>query len=139
MTNYNQGPYITTVPMTVISSFDPYPSGPSCMEADALLARCTSFHPKTRNNPHHLLAETNDFNNSLNAAMGLAGEGGEICDLFKKKLYGTLKPINREDLVKELGDLYWYFHSMLVHQQISLEEVLEANMAKLAQRYGVQL
>lgn len=28
MTNHNQGPYVTMVPMTAISSFDPYPSGP---------------------------------------------------------------------------------------------------------------
>jgi NTP pyrophosphatase (non-canonical NTP hydrolase) len=115
-------------------TFDPYM--PDYMDADAL-ARFHEFFPKTKNNPHIIPSKSKGFNDALNAAVGLAGEGAEILELYKKELWGTLKPVDREKLVKELGDLFWYFHSMLVHNEITLEEVIDGNIKKLSERYGV--
>jgi NTP pyrophosphatase (non-canonical NTP hydrolase) len=45
------------------------------------------------------------------AAMGLAGEAGEVCDLLKKHLLHG-KELDRDELNKELGDVLWYlFHA----------------------------
>jgi len=41
-----------------------------------------------------------------NAAMGLAGETGEVCDLYKKRWFHA-KDVGPK-LIDELGDLYWY-------------------------------
>lgn len=42
-----------------------------------------------------------------NAALGLIGELGEVCDLFKKYLYHG-HTLDSDKLAKELGDLCWY-------------------------------
>lgn len=40
-------------------------------------------------------------------ALGVAGEAGEVCDLIKKHV-GHGHPLDRDKLVKELGDVLWY-------------------------------
>lgn len=66
--------------------------------------------------------------------MGLTGEAGEVVDTFKKVFYHGHK-YNREEMVKELGDMYWYFMRILDETDISPEEVRIANIAKLRERY----
>ena len=51
---------------------------------------------------------SHEWNRGFHGAIGLAGESGEILQLFKKDLYGKNKSINRADLVNELGDALWY-------------------------------
>ncbi len=70
----------------------------------------------------------------LLAAMGLAGETGEVVDLLKKTLFHG-KELDRDELIKELGDVMWYFHLLLLSEGITMDEVLEANMVKLVNRY----
>lgn len=70
----------------------------------------------------------------LLAAMGLAGETGEVVDLLKKALFHG-KELDRDELIKELGDVMWYFHLLLMVESITMQEVLEANMVKLIDRY----
>ena len=41
-----------------------------------------------------------------NAALGLAGEAGEVADTLKKHLFHA-RPLDREAVVKELGDCLW--------------------------------
>ena len=67
-------------------------------------------------------------------AMGLAGECGEVVDLLKKVEYHG-RPLDRDALVKEAGDLYWYFTALRLVLGISLDEVMAANVAKLRARY----
>lgn len=65
---------------------------------------------------------------------GLAGEAGEVIDLIKKvKLHG--KELDRDALVKELGDVAWYYTLLLSTFNISLEEVMLVNIRKLVERY----
>ena len=43
----------------------------------------------------------------INGVMGLCGEAGEAIDLVKKHLHQGHE-LDREGLVKELGDIAWY-------------------------------
>lgn len=77
-----------------------------------------------------------DFQDEVaNAALGLAGEAGECADLAKKMLFHSEKPGRREALLLELGDVAYYFIKMMDLFGFTLEEVLEANKAKLTERH----
>ena len=67
-------------------------------------------------------------------AIGLGGESGEIEDLIKKGiLHGH--GVDREKLKKELGDCLWYIAGLATQYGFTLEDVMEANIAKLKERY----
>lgn len=69
-----------------------------------------------------------------NSVMGLCGESGEACDLVKKHLFHGHE-LDREALIKELGDVAWYLAEAAAALDISLDEVFERNIEKLKQRY----
>lgn len=69
------------------------------------------------------------------AGMGLGGEAGEVCDHAKKVAFHDME-MDRDALVKELGDVLWYYALMLQTNSITLDEVMEANVFKLCQRYS---
>lgn len=69
-----------------------------------------------------------------NAAMGVAGEAGEVADLVKKHLYHG-HPLAREELVKELGDVLWYVALGCTVLKVPLSEVAAMNIRKLSARY----
>lgn len=70
----------------------------------------------------------------INGVMGLCGESGEAIDIVKKHL-AQGHDLNREALIKELGDVAWYLAETAYALDVSLEEVLERNIAKLRARY----
>ena len=70
----------------------------------------------------------------INSVMGLCGESGEAVDIVKKHLFHGHE-LDREHLVKELGDIAWYLAEAATALDISLEEVLEANIEKLKKRF----
>ena len=65
---------------------------------------------------------------------GLCGESGEACDLVKKHLFHGHE-LDREALIKELGDVAWYLAEAAAALDISLDEVFERNIEKLKKRY----
>jgi NTP pyrophosphatase (non-canonical NTP hydrolase) len=67
-------------------------------------------------------------------ALGLAGEAGEVADTIKKAVFHQ-HGINRDDLIKELGDVLWYAAALCTKLDVPLSEVMERNIAKLKQRY----
>jgi NTP pyrophosphatase (non-canonical NTP hydrolase) len=70
----------------------------------------------------------------LHAAVGIAGEAGELLDAVKKEwVYG--KPLDVENVIEELGDLEFYMQAMRQMIGVSRNEVLAANMEKLRKRY----
>lgn len=70
----------------------------------------------------------------LNSAMGLCGEAGEVIDLVKKvKFHGH--DLDRNELIKELGDVAWYLAQGATALDIDLEEIFQTNLNKLALRY----
>ena len=70
----------------------------------------------------------------MNALMGLCGESGEAIDLMKKHLYQG-HDLDKEKLVKELGDIAWYLAEAATGLNIDLSEVLQRNLDKLHVRY----
>lgn len=66
-------------------------------------------------------------------ALGIAGEAGEIAEKVKKWLRGD-KELNKELLMKEIGDVMWYCASMADDLGYTLEEVVIANIEKLEKR-----
>jgi NTP pyrophosphatase (non-canonical NTP hydrolase) len=69
-----------------------------------------------------------------NAALGLCGEAGEFADCVKKHLHQG-HPLDREKLVRELGDCAWYLALACEVLGVTMQDVAEVNVAKLAARY----
>ncbi|WP_322821458.1 nucleoside triphosphate pyrophosphohydrolase family protein [Chloroflexus sp.] len=69
-----------------------------------------------------------------NAALGLSGEAGEFADTVKKHLFHG-HPLNREELLKELGDILWYAALACAALDVRLSTVMAANIEKLQRRY----
>ena len=69
-----------------------------------------------------------------NAALGLAGEAGEVADTIKKHLFHK-HPLDRDAMVKELGDIMWYVAAMATVLDVELAEIGERNIDKLRRRY----
>ena len=70
----------------------------------------------------------------INACLGLSGEVGEVNDLIKKHLFQG-HPLNKDDLINELGDIAWYLAEAATALNISLEEILLKNIEKLKKRF----
>ena len=70
----------------------------------------------------------------INGVMGLCGEAGEAIDIVKKHL-AQGHELDREKLIKELGDVAWYLAETAYALDVDLETVLEGNIAKLKARY----
>lgn len=70
----------------------------------------------------------------LHAVLGLGTEVGELQDALKRWLiYG--KPIDKVNVVEELGDLFWYAALLARELGVSFEDVMARNIAKLKKRY----
>jgi NTP pyrophosphatase (non-canonical NTP hydrolase) len=71
----------------------------------------------------------------LEKVLGLVGESGEFADKIKKLIRdhdGQI--VDKEELVKELGDVLWYLAMIARYLDVDLDEVAEKNIAKLADR-----
>ncbi len=70
----------------------------------------------------------------INGVMGLCGESGEAIDIVKKHL-AQGHELDREKLIKELGDVAWYIAETATALDIELEEIFTRNIDKLRKRY----
>lgn len=70
----------------------------------------------------------------INGVMGLCGEAGECIDVVKKHL-AQGHELDRENLIKELGDVAWYLAETAYALDVELDEVLQRNLDKLRARY----
>ncbi len=75
-----------------------------------------------------------DADNLTNAALGLAGEAGEVADLVKKIRFQG-HATDEAKLINEAGDILWYINLLAITLGISLEEIAERNISKLEKRY----
>ena len=70
----------------------------------------------------------------INGVMGLCGEAGEAIDIVKKHL-AQGHELDREGLIKELGDVAWYLRRPPRRWASIWTRVLERNIDKLKKRY----
>jgi len=70
----------------------------------------------------------------IHMAIGISGEAGELLDAIKKQVIYR-KPLDRENVLEELGDLEFYMEGMRQGLGITREDCLEANIKKLGKRY----
>ncbi len=70
----------------------------------------------------------------INSVMGLCGEAGEAIDIVKKWMAHGHE-LDRDHLAKELGDIAWYLAEAATALDLSLNDILEANIEKLKKRY----
>jgi NTP pyrophosphatase (non-canonical NTP hydrolase) len=73
----------------------------------------------------------------ITAALGLAAETGEFCEIPKKMLFQG-KPLTEESLFhmkRELGDVMWYWVNACRALNLDPNAVIEENVNKLMSRY----
>ena len=70
----------------------------------------------------------------INGVMGLCGESGEVIDIVKKHL-AQGHELDKEKIIKELGDVAWYMAEIATVLDVELEDVLVQNIEKLKKRY----
>lgn len=73
--------------------------------------------------------------NLVHLALGISGEAGEVVDAIKKAAIYN-KPLDRENIIEELGDLEFYMEGLRQAIGVTREEVIEANVQKLGKRYS---
>ena len=73
----------------------------------------------------------------LTAALGLNGEASEFSEIVKKCIFqGKEYSLDtHEKLIDELSDVMWYIAQGCIALDISIEELMDINMAKLKDRY----
>lgn len=89
-------------------------------------ARATALYPKRLSNLEY-------------PTLGLAGEAGEVANIVKKiqrDFGGEITPETRAKLKDELGDVLWYIAACADELGLTLAEIAEFNVEKLAARHG---
>ncbi len=74
----------------------------------------------------------------IEKVLGLVGEAGETADKIKKILRdkdGVVSDVDKELIVKELGDTLWYIAAIARYLDVPLSEVANKNIDKLENRY----
>jgi len=86
-----------------------------------LNAKTTAIYPKQLNGGIYY------------AAIGLAGEVGELLNKIKK-IARDNAPVDTEALKEEMGDALWYLSQIATELGISMSDVAESNLNKLKDR-----
>lgn len=69
----------------------------------------------------------------MHGVFGLTSEAGEVAALYQKQYQG--REIDREHLMKELGDCLWMIAEICTANEFKLEDVMIMNIEKLANRF----
>lgn len=73
----------------------------------------------------------------MHLVLGLVGEAGEIAEKVKKLVRdknSDLARLDRDDMAAELGDVLWYTAVLANFLDLSLNDVAQRNVDKLADR-----
>ena len=78
--------------------------------------------------------EVTGWASSIEAALGIAGEAGEIVDLVKKMNFQG-HGVDVARVKEEVGDLFWYLAELADFIGFDLGDAAGENIAKLRERY----
>ena len=73
----------------------------------------------------------------ISQVFGLMGESGEVAEKFKKLIrdkQGKISDEDKQEIIKELGDILWYINSVSHLLGSNLEEVAQKNLDKVLSR-----
>lgn len=73
----------------------------------------------------------------MHLVLGLVGEAGEIAEKVKKLIRdknSDLAQLDRDDMAAELGDVLWYAAVLASFLGLSMNDVAQRNVDKLADR-----
>ena len=73
----------------------------------------------------------------MHLVLGLVGEAGEIAEKVKKLVrdkHSDLAQLDRDDMAAELGDVLWYAAVLADFLGLSLSDIAQRNVEKLADR-----
>jgi len=84
---------------------------------------------------HDILVQLTPLQASiLHMAVGVSGEAGELLDAIKKHAVYQ-KQLDINNVIEEAGDILFYLTGLLNELGLTIEECMEANVAKLSKRY----
>lgn len=81
--------------------------------------------------------EGNEGRELFYVALGLAGEAGEFAGEVSKLIRddkGSLTENRKKKLISEAGDVFWFLAQTCTELGVTMEEVAQANLDKLASR-----
>ena len=70
----------------------------------------------------------------LHMAVGVSGEAGELLDAIKKHAVYQ-KQLDINNVIEEAGDILFYLTGLLNELGLTINDCMEANVAKLSKRY----
>lgn len=84
-----------------------------------------------------VLSTGDDFKDLLHWVLGITGEAGEVAEKVKKIIRDKNSIVTEDDkkeLAKELGDVLWYLAVFANDLGVSMDEIAQTNLDKLASR-----
>lgn len=89
-----------------------------------------------KKHPKDIISEMNPGKaDMLHMAVGVSKEAGELLDAIARVAFYN-KPVDRENVVEELGDLEFFMEGIRQRLHISREETISHNAKKLGARYA---
>ena len=98
-----------------------------------LIMTLNEYQEKAKKTAHY----PNAGKNFVYPTLGLAGEAGEVAEKVKKALRddgGEMSAERRNAIAGELGDVLWYVSQVATELNLTLDEIAEKNIVKLADR-----
>ena len=92
------------------------------------------FYPEGKLKKLKKLKPTANQCELLHAAIGIAGEAGELLDAVRKHVFDG-QPLDEDNVIEELGDLCFYIEAACQAIKMKRADIEELNMAKLCERY----
>lgn len=75
-----------------------------------------------------------EYRHDIYPFLGLPEEVGEFLRLFAKFYRGDYDEVNKDDILKEAGDVLWQLTACLESQDLSLSQAAQMNIEKLTDR-----
>ena len=92
------------------------------------------FYPEDKLKKLKKLKPTANQCELLHAAIGIAGEAGELLDAVRKHVFDG-QPLDEDNVIEELGDLCFYIEAACQAIKMKRADIEELNVAKLCERY----